>query len=594
MARWDVMGWVQQGMGKMALEASCYVMQHGAPLYAVMSDATARPWLKDLGRILKQDVAPMFVANYLNYLAQDAYKEDQDPATEAMLYGMNILVYGYTKLKLVQFVVHASGLALVAGKQITTDTNDNNARYKLICAECTTMRVIKGNVLDIFGYWSTELLTAYVIAPNFGGFPAALVSGYNSGRYVYTMITPMCNRHQMQNMQQSQALTIAMGISHWFLTALFTAAIHLLTKLVGDIYRASWNADSTINTAIPPEYYSARIAQLCVVLEMLIAAKIRWPDPVVQASQGFFDPVIAYQCLIRFQVETYFYGLKRTLPPLLKGTPNTDLWTRIENTAEHVSQMAYENTLNHPWRQAFLALEVWRSPLWENHLVQDALLLSAKGLKKGVVVVVPPIFYDKQAWFDDFVLGATLEQLRQDGIDTISNLEARRKELLVQWVLWLASKAPKMSAYLASSFTGMPDVVAELLIKALNSESFMRRLVQLRRTLEGPQPQSLPVLSPEAKTFLAVDEEEDNVFEDLASKEAQPRTVEAAQAIIRGDLPQVDILSPRVVEGRRAFGLFPEGLVRRRTRTSTFASTSTVLSDWEEAMRESPPSSPAH
>ena len=511
MALKDLVKNLKQRSEQFALETACYLIQH-APVYIILSDGAVRSWLRQIGQVIAYDVAPILGVSYTNYILQDALEREHNFTATTLGYGLNAAAYTFSTLKLAEFTLRASGLTILAGKALTTAVNDNTTLYKAVCtkSECTGMKVLEGNILSVVGYLATEkVLINQAILPYGGETLATIARIYNTSRYCAEMILPMCNQHQMENMQQYRAFVLSMGVGHALMTALLTYGVQQLIRYPDTLYRDQFDANTLEQPPypdFPTAYYSGMIRELCLVLEMLIAAKLIWPQPVAKATRGSLDPVIAFQHVVRAQADIYMEGLKIKIPrgfsSRLKGGPEEDPWTRIEYTVTHYRTEAerafLENVWNDPWRK-----KVWDHSIWQSVVMQGTLFYSKRGFDRAIAWgVFPAIFFDKKALFTDFILGDTLEQIRSDSVDTLYNIENFRRDILVSWVLWLASKAPKHSAQLTAYLSGIPDFAAEWLIKALNNESFINRLRQLRTTLEGATIKPLPPLSTNAARFI--------------------------------------------------------------------------------------------
>ena len=528
MALKDLVKHLKQRSEQFALETACYLIEH-APVYIILSDSAVRSWLKQIGRVIAYDVAPILGVYYANHVLQDALERENNLAATTLGYGLNVAAYTFSTLKMAEFTLRTSGLTILVGKELSNTVNDNTTRYKAVCtkSECSSMKVFEGNILSVVGYLATEkVLINQAILPYGGETLATIARIYNTSRYCAEMILPMCNQHQMENMQQYRAFVLSMGIGHALITALLTYGVQQLMQYPDALYRSLLDANATEHPPyldFPTQYYSGMIRELCLVLEMLIAAKLIWPEPVEKATRGSLDPVIAFQHVVRAQTDIYIEGLKVKIPrwfsSRLKGGPEEDPWTRIECTVTHyrteTKRAFLKHVWNDPWRE-----KIWEHAIWQSTVMQGTLFYSKKGFDRAVAWgIFPAIFFDKKALFADFILGETLEQIGLDSIETLYNIEHFHRDTVVSWILWLASKAPKPSAQLTAYLSGIPDFAAEWLIKALNNPSFMKRLQELRKTLEGTTIKPLPALSANAAHFIQTERADGQVLHDETTSE---------------------------------------------------------------------------
>lgn len=435
-----------------ALETATYVLQHGEPLYRPLFEIAANPLVNHIWRMFIENVFPIALVNG-TYSYAASYLDEQDNAIATTLkWGMWGAASIYTVGNSIQFTARFAVLSLQAGKTLTA--LPSRAEYKQLCVNehCTSMRFLQGVTRDWVAFLATQrLISAVGFLPGIGVWVEAPLRVYHNGRYVLTMIIPECDRHLWSFMQEYVELALALGISH--------AAIHQL-----------WVAAASSLTGLRAEDYTVQLGHLSLIVEMMVAAKMKLPPPVTKSERVTYDPLIAYQRLVRFLFDTLAKGLKVTLPPVLK-------------------QMSTMGAAN------FLVQKVKALPehtLWQNPLVH----YPTSSLKQLLMGLLPEMLYRIDAFAEDPVIHPTWAPLREDLIKSIMWMQKEHQNYSTQLVISLASLDPKTSAAWTSFWFGVPELFIELLVKLVANQAFIHRLVEFRQVLENMRHDLKPALPP--------------------------------------------------------------------------------------------------
>lgn len=507
---------------QLTLDTASYVAWHGLPYYMALSDsADNHPLLADIWRgvwkTFKQDVVPMVVAQSFNQGVQSGLEEYNNTFVETfkrvVQVATDIVILGHS----LEGSVRTFTLTVELGKKLPERKNKKTAKYKKVCEElcedapCTRLRYELGNWRDITVYKVTDEVISNIIKYlPFVGPSLAVVGGvWNSGGYVCSTIMPICNRHLVENKQQHPAFVFAIGLHHALMTALVTYLIQLISSLPGDLYRNYWDPNSQFNTEISEDDYQqylALVGQLCLLVEIMLAADMNWPDPIVKADRYFYNPLMAFQRLVGFLFDTFAKGAKKTMPGLLRAA-NSDRVARIEKNVK----------------------EVWNHPIWNDRRL-DPVKVALSWLSWALL---PEILYHDGGFKDsmigpkgslanDSVIGPIWNQWRKEAIAAITVLEESRRDSLLLKVLGWSVENPKQLSnnptlldYWRNKFTQLAKLsvretaifVAGLanhpearelglpVLKAINNDFIIRVLRYLCACLEGKELLELPKLS---------------------------------------------------------------------------------------------------
>ena len=498
---------------QLTLDTLNYVAWHGFPYYVRVSDLLdEHPLIVDLwrgaSRILVQDVGAIVFWQAANRGTETLLAEYNNPLVESFKWG----VWGATNL--VVFTRAAEGaartvvLGVKAGSLLAGLTNDNTTRYKQLCEDCSPLRFLLGSGRDYVAYLATEFLIAHIdylpfiqYSPVEGEVGARAASLWNSAGYVCATVLPICNRHLVENKQQHPTFLFAIGLHHALMTALLSGLVQGITQLPGAGARILQEG-ATFSMEIPKDHkahyqpYLVLIGQLCLLVEMMLVAKMKWPEPVGEATRYFFNPLMLFQRAVGILFDTLAKGSKKTILPLLK-TANHDKAVWVENTVQRLwsHPLWHDRRLNQPQVQKMLS--------WVSWLILPEMLYQEGGLAKASMIG------PKGSFAQDSVIGPSWNQWREEIIAAIDRLQEKRKESLIQLLGWAASyksnasadqtalaKLNQIAKYTVKEIASRVVVIAGHpeanefgwgLLKAINDDFILRMLSYLRAGLEGKE-----------------------------------------------------------------------------------------------------------
>lgn len=384
-------------------------------------------------RIFAEDIVPLVTVNYvfntLNQYSQEHLDEDAGWMSTNTLITSSLLllqaaVYTYNFRKQTQATVRMAVVTLEAARSLNKVNHD---LPKQICLEekCDSLRFIKGSFRDLTTFWATEAALSLIGYIPYGERIAAVLSVYHHGRYALTMVLPdLCQRHQVEYLNEYAELPLALGIHHAISTGLLSYGIESITS-------------------IPTSYYRPFIAQAMLLTQISVAAHSHLPPPVKQTNRGAIDPVGNYQDFIGFIFDTLAAGLKKQIPILLKRPSSNIPWKKLFTMAQQLNQ--------HPYTQI---LET---------------------------IVLPRMLHSPEAFIADPVIQPYWHYLRERSIFALKLLEDTSESFLIK----VATYNPKKAARLLWLIFGIPKSLANEALNLIGNQDFIIDIGALRQRLEA-------------------------------------------------------------------------------------------------------------
>lgn len=388
-----------------------------------------------LVRIGIQDILPMAAVSYANNSLQhrgQTYLNEQQPdetllsvdtLIQSSLILLNMACWIYTKRRGMQALARTVTLIVEASSAWT----DKIPKMK-ICEEeqCTTLSIVQGSFQDLVSYYAVEGLIKLVgFIPIVGEGTASVLSIYHNGRYITTLLLPICSRHQELFLKEYPEFALSQGLA-----------------LAGTSTLASWMIESS--TGVPRDYYESAVHQLLLIAQVGIAAHGKIPKPVKKNSRNIPDPVALYVGAINFTVDLVIEGGKKKLPSLFnKGASYSIPWDEVPNAAR----------------------AVWANPV----------------VTKITWVFLPRMLQNSQQFIDDPLISYHWEGLKQKAVDELNNANETSKKYMIR----AAVAVPNATTETVWFFAGTPKILTRFVLAILGNRSFQNMLADERRTIEG-------------------------------------------------------------------------------------------------------------
>ena len=251
--------------------------------------------------------------------------------------------------------------------------------------------------------------------------------------------------------------------------------------------------------------YLVLIGQLCLIVEMMLVANIKWPEPVSKSTRYPYNLLMLFQRGVGWAFDTLAKGSKKTVPPLLKAA-NSDRAVWIETRVQ----------------------EAWNHPLWDSPRLHDPNVQAVLSWLSWLII--PELFYHEGGFKDsmigprgsfahDSVIGSNWNRWRKEIIAQIDVLEKSRKEYVFRLISWAVKSTPKGGseetrlvmligkviqmtktavkelAIQIAKINGHPEAeeLGVLLLKAVNNDFTIRMFRYLRAGLEDRKQPYLPL-----------------------------------------------------------------------------------------------------
>ncbi|CDZ76323.1 hypothetical protein BN59_00590 [Legionella massiliensis] len=427
--------------------------------YSIVFHQNTKTVASHLVRIGIQDVLPMVTASYTNDFLQrrgQAYLNEQqqdesllsvDTLIQSSLILLNTACWIYTKRRGMQAVARTVTLIVEASSAWT----DKIPKMK-ICEEeqCSTLSNVQGSFQDLVSYYGVEGLIKLVsYIPIVGEGTASALSIYHNGRYITTLLLPICSRHQELFLKEYPEYALANGLALAGTSALASWMIEsstgaIATKLATLAPAAISSLLVGLSAGIPRGYYETAVHQLLLIAQVGIAAHGKIPKPVKKNSRNIPDPVALYVGAINFSVDWVIEGGKKKLPSLFSKQSGYSVpWEKLPN----------------------IARAVWANPV----------------VSKITWVFLPRMLQNSQQFIDDPLISYHWEGLKQKAVDELNNAnEASRK-----YVIRAAVMVPNATTETVWFFAGTPKILTRFVLAILGNQSFQNMLADERRTIEG-------------------------------------------------------------------------------------------------------------
>ena len=170
-----------------------------------------------ISTIHKIDILPVLVASSVDTLARSMREQCTDE--EASWVSWNTLlitgvlafqagIFIYKQRKKIENKIHTTIVTLEAVKSM-----NKLKKKRKICKEqnCSTLRYVKGTFREIISCLSTEIFIVGVSYIPYVGPVSVVLSIYNRGRFILTLISPdLCERHQSIYLQEYPELALSL------------------------------------------------------------------------------------------------------------------------------------------------------------------------------------------------------------------------------------------------------------------------------------------------------------------------------------------------------------------------------------------------
>lgn len=421
------------------------------------SNEKARRFASRLWRVAEEDVRPIVLVGCANELAQ-TYLSDQIDIPEpedgyalstlgffALVYSskfvVSAIVSGYLFRKKLQFGVRMLAITLEA-----TDVARSAVQIKNICEEegCNTLRYLKGAVRDNVNYWVSDVLIRGVeLIPVMGTTTATILSVYHQGRYVMTLVLPICNRHQEVYIIENPGLIMSHGFTYQFLSTVVPITIEYTTGFSREIYQSP-------------------LSQLFLIMQVSLAARMELPQPVSKAKRAIIDPVTLLVALIDLVFEVVLLGLKRYIPQRVANSEGSSI----------------------PWDKLLSGL----SRIWSNPVVQRILFF-----------ILPRMLQSLHRFRNDQLISQHWESWRGEALIVIRMI----KDYLSNPLVIAAAKMKTITVeVLHNTQLNLPKFVTRFLIDLARIPDIVNRLGDLERFLEAAYAGDPQAIIPSIKPYI--------------------------------------------------------------------------------------------
>lgn len=416
-------------------------------IYSSYSHDKARRLGSHLLRVAVEDVTPMLMVRYGNDLLQNydpEQSQSQNPETGYTLTALGFLVFvrsmqfaadaiakGYIFRKTVQFGVRMVALTLEA-----TDVANSNVTPMTICQEqhCNPLRFLKGSVRANLNYGIIEVLIKVVeYIPTVGPSASMIITIYHQGRYVTTLILPICNRHQEVYMVENPEFVLSQGFVYQSLSSVVPIGIEYLTS-------------------IPRVYYQSPMSQFLLIMQVSIAARMDLPKAVGKSTRYLTEPLALLSVVLDVIFEVVLLGLKRYIPQQFEKGGSPIPWDKVTSCI----------------------LQIWSSPL----------------VQKIRFFLLPRMLQSLHRFKNDPLISQHWESMRMDTLTIIREIQKYRRRPAVKTLI----KTRKLTVEMAHQLWNLPRFATRFLIDFLQAPGVSNRLGDWERYLEqafAGEPQSI-------------------------------------------------------------------------------------------------------
>lgn len=417
-------------------------------IYSTFTKPKTQLVIKHAGQIVAKDLLPYITVKLMNETLHTYLQQDDDDPYQSLTASMAIqttLMLSNAVASMLAFRLRTS-IALHAAmlmKEATDASKEVNVNTHDICAtdKCSKLKFIKGSFRDIVAYYCTDVAIEFIGTIPYLGKPLEVLLRIDqTGRYALTVVTPdMCNKHQMQYLQQEQGLALSLGITQWLIS-------HLINNTIGNYA-----------PFIPSIYYEPLVDKLVLVGQINVAAhmtlprlapkikgKLALPNPGVDNSLYLPNPIDLYQGFIGIVFDVAATGIKMTLRKLPPQQNEVD-WLKI------------------------------------GRIIHG--LLNNSLINKVKPILLPALLQNNHGLGNDALFNVNFKLVILEVIRILYAMESIREHWGVQTGQWLLSS--KQIAYIMWVKFGTPKLPTKILLEVIKNDKLMEALHVLRLELES-------------------------------------------------------------------------------------------------------------